>query len=124
MSRMCSLALVFLLAGCAAQQTATLMLRGHQGAQGHGTLDRFTNTLTVKLNGQEYRGSMIMRTSTTSYGILGPSSTHYSNQASALLLGAGGQLRCDFGFDSLMTQAVGTCTDRDARLYDLLIQNP
>jgi len=65
-----------------------------------------------------------METSTTTAGLFGPAtSTQYTSKASALLLGTAGQIRCDFAFDMLMTQATGMCVDSNQVVYDLLIKN-
>jgi hypothetical protein len=122
--RLFSLLIVVLLSACAARQSATLFPRGADRTQGYGELDRITNTLTVQIQGNEYRGPMIMETSTTMAGLWGPAtSTTHTNKASALLLGTAGQIRCDFAFDMLMTQATGVCVDSKEVVYDLLIKN-
>jgi hypothetical protein len=65
---------------------------------------------------------MIMQTSTTTGLFSGPR-TQYSSQASALLLGEAGQMRCDFAWDAMMTMATGVCADSRNNTYDLLIKN-
>lgn len=110
---------LLLLAGCA--HNLTLMPRG-AGPQGTGTLDRANNDMTVVLDGKTYRGKMQMVTG-TSVGAFGQVTNQYTNQASALLIGdAGGQVRCDFGFDTLMTSGNGVCVDFRNVTYDLLVK--
>lgn len=118
-----ALFVLLLLVGCAAQNDVTLMPRGHD-ARGSGTLDRMRNVLTVDLDGKRYSGTMQMQTaSSTSYGALGSRTTSTTtNAASALLLGDGGQVRCDFGWDALMTGASGVCVDAQNRAYDMLVK--
>jgi hypothetical protein len=115
---------ILLLAGCAAQQSITMLPRGENAARGTGVLDRLHNQLTVDLGGRTYQGPMVMQTGLTqSWGPLGPrTATTTTNQASALLLGDGGQVRCDFGFDALMRTATGVCVDSRNQTYDMLVK--
>lgn len=118
------IAICIVIAGCATVQSVTLLPRGEDRTPGRGTLDRMTNVLTVDLKGQRYQGTPMMQTATTSRGLFGAvTSTTTTSQASALLLGAEGQVRCDYGWDALMTRATGVCVDYRNVVYDLLIQN-
>lgn len=121
MTRIAILAGLVLLAGCASQQAITLMPRG-TGQAGSGTLDRMNNELRVTVGENNYRGTMIMQSAVSTGGIFSPVRTTYSNQASALLLGDIGQLRCDFGFDAMYTQGTGVCVDYRNVTYDMLIK--
>lgn len=98
---------LLLLAGCAASQSVTLLPRG-DAQSGAGTLDRVRNILTVNIGGRHYEGPVITTT---------------PSQASALLRGPAGQVRCDFGWDALMRHATGVCTDNAGASYDLQIAN-
>jgi hypothetical protein len=113
------------LAGCASQQTVNLLPRG-DAERGSGTLDRLTNDLVVTVGDKTYKGKSMLRTATTtSWGFLGPrTSTSYSDQSTALLIGEGGQMRCEFTWDAMMIQATGICVDSKNATYDLLIKNP
>jgi hypothetical protein len=124
MIRFAAVVLALLLAGCASQQSITLLPRG-TGPQGTGVIDRVHNMLTVDLDGRQYQGTMQLQSaSSTSFGPFGPrTSSTTSNQASSLLLGAaGGQVRCDFGWNQLMTEATGVCVDYNNVTYDMLIR--
>lgn len=119
------LAVLLLLAGCAAQQQVALMPRGEGHPNGSGSIDRVKNVLTVYLGGRVYQGTMHMTTAaSSSVGLLGGVRTEHSttNQASALLVGNDGQLRCDFGWNALMTAATGVCVDSRNVTYDMLIR--
>jgi len=114
---------VVTLAGCAMQQTISLFPRGAGATQqGTGSLDRLSNELTVSVDGKKYGGRMMMNTA-TSTNIYGYSTSTTTNQATALLLGDGGQIRCEFGWDALMIQATGVCVDSKNVTYDMLIKN-
>lgn len=116
-------AIALLLAGCAAQQTVTLLPRGAGGERGTGMLDRMSKEITVSLNGRDYRGPMVVQTAYSSgYGLFSQRTT-ISSQATALLLGDDGQVRCEFGFDAFMTMATGVCVDSKNVTYDMLIKN-
>jgi hypothetical protein len=119
-----ALALALLLAGCASQQEVSLLPRG-DAKPATGTLDRLRNEMVVNLDGKAYRGTMQMQTASSStWTPLGMRTTNTTaNQASALLLGdGGGQIRCDFGWDAMMTSATGVCTDNKNQAYDLMIR--
>lgn len=114
---------VALLAGCASVQQVQLLPRGEGNARGAGELNRLNNDLQVTLGAETYRGKMVMETSMSGGTFLtGPARTTYSNRASALLLGERGQVRCEFGFDQLMTQATGVCVDHRNITYDMLLK--
>jgi hypothetical protein len=122
---MITFALTWLLPACAPQQTVTLMPRGANAGQ-HiiGSLDRMKNLMTVKLAGREFSGPVITRTEVSSPGFIGlPTRTTSTGQASALLVGEGGQVRCEFAWDAMMVMATGTCVDSQNQVYDLLIKN-
>jgi hypothetical protein len=121
MKTLLALAAIALLAACAASQTITLLPRAANVPQAHGTLDRMTNTLVVDVEGRRYQGKMQMQTATTSRSLFGPSSTTISNQATALLTGDGGHMRCEFGFDYFMTSATGVCVDNRNIVYDMQV---
>lgn len=104
---------VLLLAGCAATQEVTLLPRGGAG-KGFGELDRMTNQLTVDLNGTTYHGPMIMRSAQTA--------SFKPLEAAALMMGDGGQVRCEITFNALMTEGNGVCVDSRNATYDLLIK--
>jgi hypothetical protein len=110
--------------GCAAQQQITLLPRG-EAKQGNGTLDRVNNALTVYVDGRQYQGTMQMHTATsTGWSPLGRSTAStISNQATALLVGNEGHMRCEFGWDAMMTSATGVCVDNRNATYDLMIKN-
>jgi hypothetical protein len=110
--------------GCAAQQQITLLPRG-EAKQGTGTLDRVNNALTVYVDGRQYQGTMQMQTATsTGWSPFGRhTSSTTTNQASALLVGNEGHMRCEFGWDALMQGATGVCIDNRNATYDMVIKN-
>lgn len=112
-----------LLAGCATQQVATLLPRG-DAPKGTGSFDHIHQVLTVEIEGQSYRGTPIRKTAQTSTSIFMAGATTRTNEESALLIGPAGQVRCEFAWQEMKTQAVGVCTDHRNRTYDLLIRNP
>lgn len=116
------LALIALLAGCAAQQTVALLPRAG-GPSGTGVFDQMHQVLTVDIEGKRYQGTPISKTATTSYSIFSAGSTTSSNEQSALLIGTAGQVRCDFTWNQFRTMATGSCIDSQNATYDLLIKN-
>ena len=117
---------VAILAGCASQQVVTLLPRSPATERGMGMLDRFNQELTVTVGANTYRGRSVLQTgtSTTSHGLWTRTSAHYSNQSTALLIGDKGQMRCEYGWDSMMINATGVCIDSRNITYDILITNP
>jgi hypothetical protein len=115
---------LLLLAGCATQHEVLLMPRGH-ALKGTGTLNRVNNDLTVELNGARYTGKSVLQTSLgASSGAFGWMRTErqYSSVSTALLIGEAGQIRCEMGWDALLTSATGVCTDHANRVYDLVVR--
>lgn len=111
-----------LLAGCATQQSVTLMPRG-TGAQGTGTFDHIHQVLTVQIDGNSFSGTPVRKTATTSSSMFTIGATTTTNAESALLIGPAGQVRCEFEWGPMMSTANGVCVDRNNVTYDLLIKN-
>lgn len=116
--------LLLLLAGCTTVHQLTLMPRGAGNPpQGTGVLNRYDNSLEVKIADQTFRGKMIPLTQTSTGLFVGSQRTAWTNQATALLIGdSGGQVRCEFGFNGMWTEGTGTCVDYRNVTYDLLIK--
>jgi len=120
------IATALIISGCATQQSVSLLPRSPATEQGVGILNRLNQDLTVTVSGNIYRGKSSLQTgtSTTGFGMWTRTSTHFSNQSTALLLGDNGQMRCEYGWDSLMIEATGVCVDSRNVTYDIIIKNP
>lgn len=113
--------IALLLAGCT--HSVTLLPR-HPGPQGVGKINE-AHDLTVDLEGKSYTGKIqwgsTITTGVNTFGFMSTSRTS-SDQASALLLGDGGQVRCDFVLDIVKSMGNGVCTDSRGRTYDMAIK--
>lgn len=108
--------LALLLSGCAAQPVE-LFARGAP-YHGTGTFSRADNTMRLTLDGGVYTGKAILLTSSVG-GIF--DSHAAANKMSALLLGPGGQISCEFSYDPMWTSAIGTCHDFRGITYDVRV---
>lgn len=117
------LIVIALLAGCATVQRVDLLPRG-DAPRGTGSFDHIHQVLTVEIEGQSYRGTPIRKTAQTSASIFMAGATTRTNEDTALLIGPAGQIRCEFAWQEMKTQATGVCVDHRNRTYDLLIRNP
>lgn len=112
-----------LLTGCATQQSVTLLPREGSMQRGIGSFDHIHQLVTVDVGGRRYQGRPTQVEARTSAGLFGPSSYTTTNQASALLIGEGGQLRCSWTWGPMKVDAQGECIDSRGAAYDLLIKN-
>lgn len=99
---------LLLVAGCSSLQPAVTLLPRGDAPKGVGVLDKGTYQLNATFaDGRRYAGKMIV---------------HPGLQASALLLGEDGQLRCDFAWEAFMSSATGVCVDAQNRVYDMMVK--
>ena len=114
-----------MLGACASEQQVLLLPRAPATERATGKLDRLRHDMVVVMGGKTYAGKTTLRTAmTTSSGFLGPrTSLTSSDRGTALLIGESGQIRCEFGWDAMMTIATGVCTDSNNLTYDLLIKD-
>lgn len=104
---------VLLTAGCVATTGGIALLPRGTAQAGSGVVNKASKQMEVVLeDGRAYRGEMV-------YKYVGGRGT---NEASALLLGADGQLRCEFGWDGMFATATGVCVDAKGATYDMLIK--
>lgn len=119
--------LTVLLAGCT--HTITLYPRGG-GDPSYGTLGHASRYMQVTIGGESYAGTvalpqtvgvtLVPTTSPGGVSTLSPvTSVGHSTNASALLTGRNGTLRCAFIFQS---GGNGVCVDSKERAYDLLMR--
>lgn len=118
---------VVLLAGCT--HTITLYPRGG-GEQAAGTVNDGSKNMEVVLRGDMYTGSYVLGQTFgfgtgTSFGARPAFGTGLmvgnTNQASALLTGPKGVLRCDFMIVAARG-GNGVCVDSGNTVYDMLIK--
>lgn len=111
------------LAGCT--HTITLYPRGG-GEQATGTVNDGSKNMEVRLRGDTYTGSYVLGQS-VGVGIVGganpvPVTTVSStNNATALLIGPNGVLRCEFRIVAARG-GNGVCVDSSNTTYDMLIK--
>ena len=111
------------LAGCT--HTITLYPRGG-GDQATGTVNDGSRNMEVRLRGDTYTGSYVLG-QTVGVGIVGganpvPVTTVGStNNATALLTGPKGVLRCEFRIVAVQG-GNGVCMDSSNTVYDMLLK--
>jgi len=121
--RSCLVALLLAVAGCT--HAIILYPRGG-GEQATGTVNDASKNMEVRLRGDTYTGSYVLG-QTVSVGMVGganpvPVTTVGStNNATALLTGPEGVLRCEFRIVAARG-GNGVCVDSSNTIYDMLIK--